>query len=129
MTEERFIIEVLDKNNWLIEDIKTGETANPVDGTTNVLKGLISTLNKFNDENEQLKYQLSQQEMEYATDLHRLSEENEQLKKRNNNQYNQLTELWQIIEEENWEKLIEMKKQLKEDEERLRKEWGSYEWE
>ena len=55
MTKKRFIIEVLDKNNWLIEDIKTGEFANPVDGTTNVLKGLVSTLNKFNDENEQLK--------------------------------------------------------------------------
>ena len=55
MTEKRFTIEVLDKNNWLIEDTKTGETANPIDGTTNVLKGLISTLNKFNDENEELK--------------------------------------------------------------------------
>ena len=55
MTEKRFKIEILDKNNWLIEDTKTGETANPIDGTTNVLKGLISTLNKFNDENEQLK--------------------------------------------------------------------------
>ena len=55
MTEKRFTIEVLDKNNWLIEDTKTGETANPIDGTTNVLKGLISTLNKFNEENEELK--------------------------------------------------------------------------
>jgi regulator of replication initiation timing len=31
-------------------------------------------------ENEQLKHKLQQQEMEYATDLHRLAEENEQLK-------------------------------------------------
>ena len=53
--------------------------------------------------------------------------ENEQLKQRNTNQYNQLTELWEIIEEENWEKLIAMKKQLKEDEERLRNEWKCYE--
>ena len=55
MTEKRFTIDVLDENNWLIQDTKTGENANPIDGTTNVLKGLISTLNKFNDENEQLK--------------------------------------------------------------------------
>jgi hypothetical protein len=31
-------------------------------------------------ENEQLKHKLQQQEMEYATDLHRLAEENEKLK-------------------------------------------------
>ena len=59
--------------------------------------------------------------------LNSLNDENEQLKQRNTNQYNQLTELWQIIEEENWEKLIAMKKQLKEDEERLQQEWKCYE--
>ena len=59
MTEKRFTIDVLDENNWLIQDTKTGEDANPIDGTTNVLKGLISTLNKFNDENEQLKQSVS----------------------------------------------------------------------
>lgn len=58
--------------------------------------------------------------------LNNLSDENEQLKQRNTNQYNQLNKLWQIIEEENWEKLIAMKKQLKEDEERLQKEWKCY---
>ena len=67
-------------------------------------------------------------EADYLCDLlNDLNEDNEQLKKRNNNQYNQLTELWQIIEEENWEKLIAMKKQLKEDEERLQQEWKCYE--
>ena len=59
--------------------------------------------------------------------LNKLNDENEQLRQRNTNQYNQLTELWEIIEEENWEKLIAMKKQLKEDEERLQKEWKCYE--
>ena len=116
--------------------------------TFDYVSDVVGLLNGYDKENEQLKHKLSQQEMEYATDLHRLSEENEQLrkdattliyanqdyrheneqlKKRNNNQYNQLTELWQIIEEENWEKLIAMKKQLKEDEERLQKEWVCYE--
>ena len=59
--------------------------------------------------------------------LNELNNDNEQLRQRNTNQYNQLTELWQIIEEENWEKLIAMKKQLKEDEERLQQEWKCYE--
>ena len=59
--------------------------------------------------------------------ISKLEKENEQLRQRNTNQYNQLTELWEIIEEENWEKLIAMKKQLKEDEERLQKEWKCYE--
>ena len=58
--------------------------------------------------------------------LNELNNDNEQLRQRNTNQYNQLTELWQIIEEENWEKLIAMKKQLKEDEERLQQEWKHY---
>ena len=53
--DERFTIDILDENNWLIEDTKTGETANPIDGTTNVLKGLIKTMNKYDEENEQLK--------------------------------------------------------------------------
>ena len=35
---------------------------------------------RLEKENEQLQHRLSQQEMVYATDLHRLSEENEQLK-------------------------------------------------
>ena len=66
--------------------------------------------------------------VKYIVDLlNQLNNKNEQLKKRNNNQYNQLNELWQIIEEENWEKLIAMKKQLKEDEERLQQEWKCYE--
>ncbi len=62
MIEERFTIEILDKNNWLIEDTETGETANPIDGTTNVLKGLISTLNNFNNENTHLKTKIIEYE-------------------------------------------------------------------
>lgn len=55
MNEDRFTIEVLTEKHWQIEDNKTGEFANPVDGTTNVLKGLVNTMNKFYNENEQLK--------------------------------------------------------------------------
>ena len=72
-------------------------------------------------------YESKEDSQKVCDKLNNILDENEQLKQRNTNQYNQLTELWQIIEEENWEKLIAMKKQLKEDEERLQKEWVCYE--
>ena len=83
MTEKRFTIDVLDENNWLIQDTKTGENANPIDGTTNVLKGLISTLNKFNDENEQLKSTintLTHDNTKMKKVLNTTKKENEQIK-------------------------------------------------
>ena len=98
------------------DDCADVDTYYTVDGT-------VDLLNQFANENEELKKDATT--LIYANQDYR--HENEQLKKRNNNQYNQLTELWQIIEEENWEKLIAMKKQLKEDEERLQKEWVCYE--
>ena len=53
MTEqERFEINVLNEEHWMIEDTLTGETATPLDGTTNVLKGLVSTMNKFYEEKQ-----------------------------------------------------------------------------
>ena len=41
---------------------------------------LVGLLNNYIEENEQLKHQLQQQEMEYATTCNQLAEENEQLK-------------------------------------------------
>ena len=87
----------------------------------NVNKNTIEQDGKF------VAYMNSVDGVRIANKLNVLQNENEQLRQRNTNQYNQLTELWQIIEEENWEKLIAMKKQLKEDEERLQKEWKCYE--
>lgn len=40
---------------------------------------IATAINELIKENEQLKHQLSQQEMEYVTDCHRLAEENMQL--------------------------------------------------
>ncbi len=83
-------------------------------------------------ENKQLRIQLSEQgtQIDFLKDenhhMKHVLNENKQLKKRNTNQYQQLTELWQIIEEENWEKLIAMNNQMKEDEEQLQKEWKCY---
>ena len=87
----------------------------------NVNKNTIEQDGKF------VAYMNSVDGVRIANKLNVLQNENEQLRQRNTNQYNQLTELWQIIEEENWEKLIAMKKQLKEDEERLQREWVCYE--
>ena len=49
--------------------------------------------------------------------------ENEQLKQRNENQYQQLNQLWKLIEAKDWETLTAMDNQMKEDEERLHREW------
>lgn len=59
--------------------------------------------------------------------LNWLVEENEQLKQRNNNQYNQLNQLWQLIQAKDWETLTEMDNQMKESDERLKREWKCYE--
>ena len=131
MTEKRFTtVELPKPNKWGIW----------YDGAYLSTYQVCILLNEYVDvkkENEQLRLQLnncSAQRNEFhrgarenANRVGKLKKENEQLKKRNENQYNQLTELWQIIEEENWEKLIAMKKQLKEDEERLQREWKCYE--
>ena len=52
---KRFTIEILDDENWLIEDTETGMDYNPVDGTSNVLKGLIDLVNNLYGENTQIK--------------------------------------------------------------------------
>ena len=56
--DKRFTIEILDENNWLIEDNETGLDYNPIDGTTRVLKGLVDLVNNLYKENEQLKKQI-----------------------------------------------------------------------
>ena len=55
MKKERFVIEILDENNWLIEDNETGLDYNPIDGTTRVLKGLVNLVNNLYEENKRLK--------------------------------------------------------------------------
>lgn len=55
MENDRFKIEVLTDEHWQIKDTLTGEFANPVDGTTNVLKRLVKSMNKFYDKSEELK--------------------------------------------------------------------------
>ena len=61
--------------------------------------------------------------LEIVNKLNGLAEENEQLKQRNENQYQQLNQLWKLIEAKDWETLTAMDNQMKEDEERLQREW------
>lgn len=90
-------------------------------------------LQQLEKENEQLKSELCEKDIRLdflkAENIHMsdLVNENEQLKKRNNNQYNQLNQLWQLIEAKNWETLTGMVEQMKKDEERLQQEWKCYE--
>ena len=44
------------------------------------IRSLVTVANYVVTENERLKHQLAQQEMEYATDLNRLTKDNEKLK-------------------------------------------------
>lgn len=71
MNKKRFVIEILDNENWLIEDTETGLDYNPIDGTSNVLKGLVDLVNnlyeenkKLKEENKELRQYLSWQDME-----------------------------------------------------------------
>lgn len=87
MTEKRFQIEVLNNEHWMIEDTLTGCTANPVDGTANVLKGLINTMNMFYEEKENLSIILEDKTKlmmdrinELGNNYEELEKENEQLK-------------------------------------------------
>lgn len=54
MTKKRFTIEIVDDENWLIEDTETGLDYNPIDGTSKVLNGLINLLNEYYEENKRL---------------------------------------------------------------------------
>ena len=87
---ERFTIDVIDDKNWLIQDTVTGGDANPLDGTANVLKGLIKLLNEQDNEIKELHDKIAV----LKTELHvcekplfskrQLHEENQKLKNERN---------------------------------------------
>lgn len=109
---------------------------------------LLDTLNKLNDENEQLKkiiednvdfktiftdrdlndicnemgYELSENEIK----LQRLEKENEQLQQRNDRQAKQLDRLYRLIEEKDWRTLSDILDDFQRCEELLQRESGTY---
>ena len=58
--------------------------------------------------------------------LNELAEENEQLKQRNNQQYEQLSRLYNLIEQKEWRVLTDIIDNFKKSDEQLQKEWGTY---
>ena len=59
--------------------------------------------------------------------LNELAEENEQLKERNNRQAKQLDDLYNLIEQKDWESLTAIIDDFKKAEEQLQREWRTYE--
>ena len=55
-----------------------------------------------------------------------LLNENEQLKQRNNRQYEQLSRLYNLIEQKEWRVLTDIIDDFKKSEEQLQKEWRTY---
>ena len=133
---ERFIIDILDENNWLIQDTVTGVDYNPIDGTTNVLKGLIRLLNKLSEENEELKskniglqseLQIFKEDATHSNlKINKLTDENEQLQQRNDRQAKRLGELYELMAKKDWESLTEIIDDFCSCEEQLQRESGTY---
>lgn len=108
------------------EDSLTGEE---IVGLLNENEQLKQQLRIFEDG---LKSEIKQTKItmedwhECLTDCRKLKEENEQLKQRNDKQYNQLKQLWELIEDEDYNTLRSMLNQRETDEKLLQKEWGTY---
>lgn len=83
---------------------------------------------QLEEENEQLKSDLQKlQDSLWTTEkIRELEKENEQLKQRNDRQYNQLKQLWELIEKEDYNTLRSMLNQRETDEKLLQSEWRTY---
>ena len=124
MTEKRYTIFGEWHKDCVIDEIRddTGEYV--------TIGKVVDLLNDLSEENELLKIRFNEERekaLKFCRNIDTLTIKNEQLKQRNTNQYNQLNELWQLIEAKDWETLTAMDNQMKEDEEQLQKEWKCYE--
>lgn len=82
-----------------------------------------------NNEIDELKREnkkLNESCVRYGFEVGRLEEENEQLKQRNNRQYEQLSRLYNLIEQKEWRVLTDIIDNLKKSDEQLQKEWRTY---
>ena len=100
MTEKRFSIK--EESSIGLSSIYTdnGKVMTQLE-VLDVLIKQHETIQTLAKENEELKQNCKN--YEWYKQYKAVLNENEQLKQRNTNPYNQLTELWEIIEEENWE--------------------------
>ena len=135
MTEKRFSVALRKHTTQyeLVDNWKTGDypfiepfyykkTAND----------LANFLNQLQEENEQLKSKISEQGVQLdflkAENKHMKSvlRKNRELEERNNKQYERLSQLYDLIEKQDWESLTGIIQELEEAEEQLQKEWGNY---
>lgn len=126
MTEKRFISRS-DYDWWFVKDT-TGKFRGKYDDWMGE-EEMVDCLNALHEENRELQRHLDVMRSGALTDDKRIKElynENEQLKQRNDRQYNQLKQLWELIEDEDYNTLRSMLNQRETDEKLLQKEWGTY---
>lgn len=104
----------------------TPKTKSQIQYGEKMTKRFTMSEDNFIEDNSKIISVMSREEILF--ELNHLNNENEQLKQRNKNQYEQLSQLWKLIENEDYNTLRSMLNQLEEDEEQLRKEWGTYGW-
>ena len=75
------------------------------------LNNLIKENKQLKQENEELKHQLSQQEMEYATTAYRQAEENEQLRYQNELLSDELEQCKAVVDKK-WSEYLKKKELL-----------------
>lgn len=94
-------------DKWCSE---TGEIGLTDDGVDLIFQGdaFLTFLNEMNDENVWLK------------------SENKKLQERNNRQYKQLKNIYDLIEKQDWKQLQGLIEEFKECEEKLKREWRTY---
>ena len=97
---------------------------------------VLDKLNELADENEQLRKENDMFSCELSVSANKeisrncriaeLEEENEQLKQQNNQQYEQLSRLYNLIEQKEWRVLTDIIDNFKKSDEQLQKEWRTY---
>lgn len=98
-------------DNGFIVDYKSEQKVLNLYDVVDVLNELHIQLDFLKDENKHMKSVLRK---------------NRELEERNNRQYEQLSQLYDLIEKQDWESLTGIIQELEEAEEQLQKEWGTY---
>ena len=111
----------IEKNEQLKKEIKRLNLES--DTFDKLYSAELDIIKKLRKEKEQFKTKNNA----YLQDLEVLKEHNTQLQTRNDRQANSLDEVYNLIENEDWEALKQIIQDFKECDEQLRKEWKCYE--
>lgn len=142
MTENRYLTNLLTGDiidtvtNEFIKGSNIARRLNELQEENEQSKMMIATLRNIVLENENLKKEnkeLKQSISDWQGSYDELYEDNlklekeiKELKERNNRQYNQLGKLYELIEKQDGASLTTIIEDLKQAEEQLQKEWGTY---